>query len=437
MTTATVTEHAGLAPDPVLPHRDTILDPGLVATRLPALLGSSPDLHLGPCELLRVKYRVGESLRVVYEVPTPAGTRTVAGRMYSGGRSRRAHDRLVSGSPGAAPGTVALDRELDTVWCAYPVDRKLGDLRWLSQPTGELARAVGVPGWRATEVVQHVAERSVTGRAVDGSGLTLAYAKAYGPTVRAVAVADRLASVAAVLDADRGQVSAPRPVGLSVRHHLVMMETASGRPWSELPLGEMPGALGRFGGAVATLHDLAPTQGLPPFTRLRPDRLHRCAELVARARPDVAAAVSTLVTRLLADLPEPGPDVALHGDCHPGNALLDAEAVALLDLDQMGVGPAAADLGSLLARVRHAAVVGEVGPAAAVDLERCVLAGYAERGPLPAPRSLAWHTAAALLAERVLRAVNRVNRPALARLDALLATAHHLLDEGPGQGLAP
>ena len=44
------------------------------------------------------------------------------------------------------------------------------------------------------------------------------------------------------------------------------------------------------------------------------------------------------------------------------------------------------------------------------------LSGYAERRPLPTASSLAWHTAAALLAERALRAVNRVNRTALAHL---------------------
>ena len=44
--------------------------------------------------------------------------------------------------------------------------------------------------------------------------------------------------------------------------------------------------------------------------------------------------------------------------------------------------------------------------------------------------SLAWHTAAALLAERALRAVNRVNRAALARLDELMAAADAALDRG-------
>jgi hypothetical protein len=42
-------------------------------------------------------------------------------------------------------------------------------------------------------------------------------------------------------------------------------------------------------------------------------------------------------------------------------------------------------------------------------------------------RSIHWHTAAALLAERALRAVNRVRPEGLARLRELLAVASDVL----------
>ena len=40
--------------------------------------------------------------------------------------------------------------------------------------------------------------------------------------------------------------------------------------------------------------------------------------------------------------------------------------------------------------------------------------------------SLRWHTVAAMVAERAVRAVNRVNGPALDRLDELLALAEQI-----------
>ena len=104
--------------------------------------------------------------------------------------------------------------------------------------------------------------------------------------------------------------------------------------------------------------------------------------------------------------------------------------MSLIDLDQMGAGEPAADLGSLLARLRYAAVVGELTPAEAADLETRFLGGYADRRPLPSATDLAWHTAAALLVERALRAVNRLNHAALAHLSELLGVADDTLDNG-------
>jgi Ser/Thr protein kinase RdoA (MazF antagonist) len=185
-----------------------------------------------------------------------------------------------------------------------------------------------------------------------------------------------------------------------------------------------------LGVAVALLHESTPAEGLPVFVRLRPDRVQHCADIICRARPDVARRAERLDSRLRLGIPETEPTVVLHGDCHPGNALVDGDAVALIDLDQLGLGPAAADLGSLVARLRYAATLGDLGVLEAEELEARFLSGYAARRPLPSPSSLAWHTAAALLAERALRAVNRVNRAALAGLDELIAAADAALDKG-------
>ena len=292
-----------------------------------------------------------------------------------------------------------------------------------------------LPAWRRTDVVQYVPERSLTVRALDDRGATLAYGKAYGPgAARASVTARRHRQVARELRRSADRVSAPDSLAWSNERGLLLMEAmpgpalehAGGRPTSAEPWATWA--------SPSRSCTAAPRpRACRRSARLRPDRIAHCAQILARARPDVAAPAERLAARLGAATPEPAADVVLHGDCHPGNALVDGDAVALVDLDQMGLGPAAADLGSLVARLRYAATVGDLGAAEATELEARFLAGYAERRPLPDASSLAWHTAAALVAERALRAVNRVNRAGLARL----ARAHGRRRRGPRRGSAP
>ena len=107
----------------------------------------------------------------------------------------------------------------------------------------------------------------------------------------------------------------------------------------------------------------------------------------------------------------------LHGDCHPKNGLLAGDRMALIDLDQAGLGPAGRRPGQ---RAR---------PAASSDRSSrprprppCWLR-YAEVRPLPPAADLAWHTAAAMVAERAIRAVNRVHLDAVDTLSATLDDA--------------
>ena len=161
------------------------------------------------------------------------------------------------------------------------------------------------------------------------------------------------------------------------------------------------------GAAVATFHELPAPAGLEPFTRLRS----------AAPRPTSSAAAGPTSPRppgaspsaLEAAAPPTRPRVCLHGDVHPKNAIDQDDGVAMIDLDQASLGPAAAELGSVLAGCASHAL----------------LAGGLDRAPRPAPaRGLRWRatrpcgrcpTPPAALArrrrrcssERALRAVNR------------------------------
>ena len=97
----------------------------------------------------------------------------------------------------------------------------------------------------------------------------------------------------------------------------------------------------------------------------------------------------------------------------------------MIDFDQGGSGASAADLGSMLASLMTLRLV---DPENSVDgLGTAFLAGYRAVRPLPPSAELRWYTAAALVAERAIRAVNRVNQPVLEILPQVLEMAEATL----------
>jgi aminoglycoside phosphotransferase (APT) family kinase protein len=402
----------GFAPDPALPARDLLLDPDAAREHLGGLLGRVLD----DCELVRAKYRIGESLRVTYRVGLDGvtGLRTV--RAFRDGGSAAAYRK-------AAGDGVLHDPALDAVWWDFPADRRLSGLAGLITPAPELAALA--PGWVGSELVEYSPERAATFRAVDAAGTAVGFAKAYAPgTVDVAERAERYARIAGVLTGPA--MSSPLPLGCSPGRGVLVMQPMPGVQWGELDGAELAGAVRRLGVAIATLHDSGEraTAGLPRFGRLDVRRVVHSAHLVALARPDVSRAALRLADRLADGPPPGGAAVALHGDCHPKNALVAGDAIALIDLDQAGTGPAAADIGSLLGRLHQD---GDTGA-----LRAAFLSGYRTVRALPPERSLRWHTAAALVAERAVRAVNRVHLPTLDRLGDLLGTADDVLLNGVG-----
>jgi aminoglycoside phosphotransferase (APT) family kinase protein len=121
--------------------------------------------------------------------------------------------------------------------------------------------------------------------------------------------------------------------------------------------------------------------------------------------------------------------VLLHGDVHPKNVLVHAAGVSLIDLDQAAVGPAAAELGGLLARLwcprGRTGLSASTGTAAVTAL----LDSY--QGTLERD-DLLWYAAAALLVERGLRALNRVDHEGLMELSSVLAVARQWAERREG-----
>jgi aminoglycoside phosphotransferase len=345
----------GLPFDPAVPQRDALLR------------------HAG--DPLHVKYRFGESLRVTWR----EGDEIFAARS---GEHRGAETQLLGAS----------------VW-RFPHDRRLAALPRLADP--------GALGCARTRLVAYAAERSATAACLNADGDVVGYAKAQAP---GAAAAERRIT-RAVRAAIEPAVRIPRV--LAGDGGFVLLEALPGRRLDGLGLD----ALGSLGAALATLHALPAPE--TRFARLDPPRLATAAGVLRRARPDVAAAATRLLARLDAarDDGRRAP-VCLHGDANLRNALLlDDERIGLIDLEHVSAGPAAADLGQLLAGLFAARRPGG----------RALLAGYARVAPLPDRAALRWHTAASLLARVALPAVSRVRPDTLAQLPELLATGADLV----------
>lgn len=412
--------------DAAVPARDRLLEPASVCADLQVLLG----VEVLGARLRRSKYRVGESLRVVYELITPHGRRVVAGRTF-------VSEGLDAAAANAPQTGGVVDFTNRAVWWVFPNDRRLVGLSTYLQPTADVAEAYGLPQWVRSTLAEYAPERSATLRLESETGEPVGYLKLYAPgTMDVQQLASRYNRVASHLSSSAEDLAGPHALAFDVTGNALVLEAMPGQQWGDLTVSASASAsasactaLERLGRAIAYLHELEPSPDLPTFGRLSPKRLQRSAELVAEARPDVAASILVLADRLAATRIADREHCVLHGDCHPKNALASPDLLSLIDLDQAGIGPAGADIGSLLARLRYGTLVGEHSADSEATLSRAFLEAYGRVRVLPPERELAWFSAAALVAERCIRGVNRLQRGTLDRLDLVIASATAMLDD--------
>ena len=170
-----------MTPDAVLPARDALLDATYMRGRLARLLmgTSSPtSLPVERVTVMRVKYRPGESLRVLYRLRLEGQGHLVSSRMRPGGldalyaEAQQHEVPSASGEPGresqpsASLRGVAIDRDLSAVFWTFPNDRCLrGTADWAA-----LRAACAGPVNPATarfEVAGYAPERAVVFRVGD------------------------------------------------------------------------------------------------------------------------------------------------------------------------------------------------------------------------------------------------------------------------------
>ena len=415
-----------LAPDPAVPQRDALLD----EPRMAALLGSClTGAAAERCERLNAKYRVGDSLRVVYRVAAGGELHTLAGRTFAG-RSASVHRRAAAA---VGESGVLHAPELETVFWRFPNDRRLAGLRLLDGRSGALDRLVGRPVAQ-TRLVAYAPERAATAECLDAAGRVIAYAKVHwDAAARELANAEAAAGAVGLADP---HLRLPRVLAASLPDGALVLEPLAGRRLDGLPTAELGRALHALGAGLATLHAARP---LPPrrFDRLDADRLALAADVLGRARPDCHGTAVGLLAKLLERAADgAGAHVHLHGDANLRNALLqdahhnappDGSRVALVDLEDAATGPAAADLGFVLAGLLAARAQERLASGQQDAFAAALLRGYGAVGAVPEAETLRWHTAASVLARVAVPAVGRVRPAVLARLRPLLRAAEELM----------
>ena len=419
-----------LASDALLPQRDLLLDANEVACCLASSLGTRGPLAIDSCERLRTKYRVGDSLRVLHRISVGDSNFTVAAHTFPKGRSERAYERALGMAVACGPlRPVIHAAELETVFWTFPNDRKLLRLQSLTSIPRELAQLF-VPAWTRSRVVAYAPEKCATAQCLDDGLNVLAYAKIYEGDEghRMFGVYN---SLRRSLSSHADSVHLPRAITYSKADRMLLLEPVEGERLTDLQGQNVLQAYERLGAALAVLHSLPVPEGLPLFKRLEVKRIWQAARIICQARPDVRRKALDLASELAVRWKSPNePPVCLHGDVHPKNAVLRGERLTLIDLDQAGVGAPAADLGSLLASLSYNRLSGLLSRAAAHEIGEAFLKGYSSVRELPEQTSLRWHTAAAMLAERALRAVNRIRPEGLGCLSELLIEANNILRTG-------
>ena len=406
----------GLAPDPALPQRDLLLDEQKVAAHLSLLITRGGPSVIDSCEKQRIKYRIGESLRVLYRLSVNGRAHLIAAKAFA-----RPHQESAVGISEISEHKSAqfIDSDIGAAFWMFPDDRKIRHLSLLRDMPETLSLVLGGK-WHQSEGVAYVPEKCATVRCLDRDGQSIAYAKMY-----AAAEGHRVAETYLQLASSCTRVVTP--LEYSQFHHLLLLQAAPGSRIADLQGKQLSDGFAGLAQTLASLHSISIPSHLPRFRRHDPDRLRNCARIIAMARPDVAAVANELDHELRSNLPCEQPLVCLHGDVHPKNGIALNGVVTLIDLDQSAIGPAAADLGSMLALLHYNWRIGLLTHKRKQELASAFLNAYAASRQLPTQRSLSWHTAAALLSERALRSVNRIRPEGLRHLSQLLTDAREIL----------
>ena len=369
------------------------------------------------CERVYAKYRVGDSLRVGYRIESPLGCHHVAARTFPDGASAAAYRRAVAAAVPAGAAAAASCTPASSARCSGRSPTTAGSPGCRCWPAARRrsTRSSAMPAC-APRLVAYAPERSASAECRDAAGRVVAYAKVHA---EGGAERERAQRRARRRRARRGRSRpsrAARPGRLGARGALVL-EAARRAPARHAAPGELGAALAAHGRRARHPSRPASAAGRSASARLDPERLG------ARRRRDRARAARRRARRRRAAGAPAGPRrrrrrprrAPARRRQPAQRARSTATAWRCSTSRTPPPGPAAADLGQVLAGLLLARVPAPLAARPRRELGDALLAGYARVRPPPAA-ALRWHTAASVLARAALPAVNRVRADALARL---------------------
>ena len=409
--------------------------------------------------ITHVKYKPGRNCLICYQLRLrdrttgEAWEQRLCGRVYQANGALSRYRKASAGPVTALPRirSVAHVPELEMVVWAFPNDRKLTALPLVTDRT-ELDRSLLEPvieaalgsGWKPAgfdhAIVHYVPEHTCCIRVAaicrhpacsDERALTV-YGKTYYDD-QGARTWQVMRQLRAARDPRNGLLITPQPLAYDAGHRLLWQE---GLPGKILADGVPSLALfAATGAALASLHKTTIIGARQLTTRDMAPGLHTVASMLAATCPGLADAVAPVFSRA-ADKAQALPaDVTatLHGDCHAQNFLVSGDRIALIDLDNVMVGPPLHDVGSFIAALLHRACLDRTPLADMWPFINAFLVSYRAAVTWPVGGDdVAWYTAAALLQERARRAVTRLKPGRLALIGKLITLADRLAVEGLG-----
>ncbi len=449
--------------DNVLPHMSVALEStAMKKVFAEALLsGNSLDANrfmLESCDIERVKYKPGQHCLICYtlslrnKITRHLETQLLCARFYPQGESRSRYekakkDALVKPKVGAA---LWHEPKLEMVVWAFPNDRKLQhatklmDDNFLQEELlPQMIAAHFGQGWTIThlehDLVHYAAEHTCTVRvnltlrnikASDTKVLTL-YGKTYYNDEGAETY--RLMQLLSNSQARKqGLLNLAKPLSYHPEYNMLWQQGLNGKPLIKLDLksAEFSEVLRQVARTVATLHQ-TPLHCTKKITlEAWQHKLEAMKSFVSSVNPEFASKLGPLVNDLLEQSRHLSkqPKATLHGDLHLQNFLSDNGTLSLIDLDNLCQGSPWQDIGSFIAGLYYRGLLEAVPIATIQSLAETFCEAYTLASPdwKLDTEAIHWYTAAALINERVYRAISRLKAGRLDMLDELLEVARGL-----------
>jgi hypothetical protein len=406
------------------------------------------DPALGPVAIRRARIlytrALPKRLILLYAMDLAAGGRVWRDRLVTGivvppeRFADERHARLGAARVEAEPGPAVIAvPEADLLLVPYPNDRRLRipDAAALEAAVARhpgLRDALGDgAGALEIEVLRYVPDKRWTARVRRAGEASRSVVVKLAPDA---ATATRTGAALTALHealrrADLG-LRVPRVVAVDAALGLVAVESLDGRDLERaLPELEDHGVLERAGARVARFHGVALATARTRSAGATTQEVREAAHEIAWAAPELAARVARLAVALGATTPSGADDALLHGSLRMNHLFVQADGLAMVDLDGVRRGPREYDLANFLASLYYLEAEGRIEPARRRRASAAFLRGYADGAPhaASATRTL-WFLAALLIEKQAPKCATRPGPHRLRKTTRMVDLAERCLE---------